>query len=617
MNSNTQTQTLRLPITAGLLLATAAVASAAGNSVVKFSVDMTAAVQSSAFVPGTSHVIARGSFNNWSTGAYYDGSGSSQLTNNPSAVGLATNIYTGTFTDTNDANGATLQYKYFIDTGGNWEGVANRTWGLPTASGGNLVLPSYYFNDVSPTGLDPVTNSIEFQVDMTQQAVLGNFTPGTDHVFARGSFNNWGNSPQSPFPLTNNPAAANTNLYTGVFLGLTGTEGGQSDNPNSPQHYKYYIDRGSNWESPPSQSTDGTQNRVYNMLEVNGALVLPAVYFNDQPPVPPITNVITFQVDMTFQIALGRFNPPSNGGSDYVEARGLFNNWSGGFQLTNDPSAVGLATNVFRGAWTNINAPGTAIGYKFWDTSFPGNYETPASTGGGNRSFNLLTTNGNIVLKDVFFDDQQLGNIAPSATTVTFSINMTNAVGTDAHVFNPAADSVYLNGDFLGWLPWDLIGGLQGYQLTNNPVGSLVYTLPVTIPAGNSLALTYKFSINGPDNEAGVGQNHFRYIRMGTNYSLPLDTFANQYHEPESSNVAIGAVAAAHAPVSWLGHPGIRLQTRSSLTTGSWQDVPGTDGTSWTSGINTTNGFLSITNYPVSATPGYFRWIKPSVSPVP
>src|ERR1035438_9622231 len=216
-----KSKTFKLTTAAGLLLCTAVAGAAAGNSIITFSVDMTAQIQNNAFHPPTDHVFARGFFNNWSTGAYYDTTGSSQLTNNPAAIN--TNIYSGTFADTNDANGSVTQYKYYIDTGGNWESVNNRVWGLPTASGGSLVLPTYYFNDTPPTGLTPVTNSITFQVDMTQQIALGNFVPGTDHAYARGSFNDWGNdaTATSPFSLTNNPAATNTNLYTGVFVGPT------------------------------------------------------------------------------------------------------------------------------------------------------------------------------------------------------------------------------------------------------------------------------------------------------------------------------------------------------------------------------------------------------------
>lgn len=618
MKSNTQPKPSRLALGAALLLCSAAAASAAGNSIVTYSVDMTGPIQSSAFTPGVSQVFARGSFNDWSTGAYYDHSGSSLLTNNPSAPNP--NIYSGTFADTNDANGSILNYKYYIDTGGNWEGVANRVFGLPNSSGGSLVLPTYYFNDATPTGQAQVTNSIKFQVDMTQQIVLGNFIPGTSQVFARGSFNNWGNdnTATSPFPLTNNPAGPNTNLYTGVYLGPTGAEGGYAANHGSVQFYKYYIDTGSAWESPSAQSVDNSGNRVFNLLEANGALVLPQVYFNDLPPVPPVTNSITFQVDMSVQASLGRFVPPPDG-IDYVELRGSFNNWGTAIPMTNNPAPN---TNKYSCVLTIINNPSTVINYKFWDTTFPGNYETPTSTGGGNRSTAMLSTNGSKVVPDVFFSDQQLGDITPTNTVVHFSVDMNGAVCTDAHVFNPASDRVYLNGDFVGWQTWD-VASLSAYQLTENPLGSGIYTLDYTIPAGNSLTLTYKFGVSengantGLNNEAGFGQNHSRYIRQGANYTLPVDKFGTMYGEPGTSGPAIGAPSGGNALVSWLGHPGIALTVKSSLTSGSWQTLTGTDGSKWTNGVTSPNGFVSTTNYPVGSGQTYFRWVKPSQTPIP
>jgi hypothetical protein len=618
MNLMINTKTFRLTTAAGLLLGTALAASAAGNSIITFSVDMTGPIQTSAFTPGTSHVFVRGMFNDWSTGANYDHSGSSQLTNNPAAVNP--NIYSGTFADTNDANGSVTQYKYYIDTGDNWEGVNNRTWGLPTASGGSLVLPTYYFNDTAPTGLTPVTNSVTFQVDLTQQIALGNFTPGTSHVFARGSFNNWGNdnTATSPFPLTNNPAAPNTNLYTGEFLGPTYTEGGEIDNPGAPQHFKYYIDNAPvPYESPSPQSIDGTGNRVYNLLQANGALVLPAVYFNDLPPVPPVTNVITFQVDMSMQAALGRFNPPP-GGSDYVEARGSFNNWAGGFTLTNFPPPY---TNKYGGEWTVINNPGSVVSYKFWDTTFPGGYETPSSTGGNNRTVNLLNANGPIVIPDVYFSDQTTNSIVSANTMVTFSVDMTGAIlyGTTTP-FDPNTQSVYINGDWLGWWTWrptpDNLGPAP-YQLTHDPVGPNpnLYSVTLQVPAANALGLTYKYAIGGADNEAGFGQNHVRYVRTIGNYTNATDKFGTMYAEPAWPRLlSIGAPSGGHALVSWLGLPGVQLQTKANLTSGSWVNLPETDGTSWSSGYIGTNGFVSTTNYPTSGQT-YLRLIQPEAAP--
>ena len=586
MNLTINTKPFQLTTAAGLLLGTAVAVSAA-SSIVTFQVDMTAQIQNSTFTPGVNVVNARGSFNGW---------GTSLLTNNP--AGVNTNLYRGTFDDTSDANGATVYDKYCIGDGV-WDSMANnRQWGLPAANGGSVVLPAYFFNNVAPTNLVPVTDDVTFQVDMTQQITLGNFTPGTSTVYIRGSYNGWGGGTA----MTNDPAGTNPKLYS-----MTVT--GSPDLPDSPQFYKYFVDTGALWEnSPPMLNADGSGNRVYNLLQTDGVLVLPAVYFNDQGPVPPITNVITFQVDMSVQASIGKFDPSLG---DYVEARGSFQGWSSGFTLTNRPAPD---TNVYVGVWTIVNNPGTAVTYKFWDTKFPGNYENPISTGGANRSFNLLTTNGNIVVADVLFSDIQLSDVLPTETVVTFSVNMTNAVGTDSHVFNPSADSVYINGDFLGWPTWDVLLP----QVTNNPVGSGIYTFQQTFAAGSFLPLTYKYSINGIDNEAGFGQNHLRYIRSGGNYVLPLDKFGTALSEPQNGNIAIGAQSGGKVPVSWLGTPGILLQTAASLSSPiHWTTVPGTAGLGPPNGYLSPNGFVSLTNYTVGPNPTYFRWVKPGTQPAP
>ena len=60
--------------------------------------------------------------------------------------------------------------------------------------------------------------------------------------------------------------------------------------------------------------------------------MLSVVYFNDLAPASGVpTQPVTFQVDMSDQIARGNFNP-ANG--DAVEARGVFQSpyqWAGGF----------------------------------------------------------------------------------------------------------------------------------------------------------------------------------------------------------------------------------------------------------------------------------------------
>ena len=67
----------------------------------------------------------------------------------------------------------------------------------------------------------------------------------------------------------------------------------------------------------------------------------------------------------------------------------------------------------------------------------------------------MLNSNGSVVAPDVYFSDQTLNGSVSSNTVVNFSVDMTAAVQYPSNVpFNPSSDSVYINGDFLGWWTW-------------------------------------------------------------------------------------------------------------------------------------------------------------------
>jgi len=215
-------------------------------------------------------------------------------------------------------------------------------------------------------------------------------------------------------------------------------------------------------------------------------------------------------------------------------------------------------------------------------------------------------------------------------TPVRFSVDMNGAVGTDAHVFNPSADTVYINGQFANWYAWasgvNPASAPPGYQMVE--VGtSTIYTNTLVIPAGTPVAFDYKYGMDpgavngGPaDDEAASGANHYRVVRStGFNpYVMPADTFTNHpYVEPFFSsvntggaNLTVGPAVAGKVPVTWLGRPGAHLQSKGSLSSGVWLDIPATDGTNWTAGSSTTNGFMSLTNWPSSGST-FFRLIKP------
>jgi hypothetical protein len=449
-----------------------------------------------------------------------------------------------------------------------------------------VTAPLAYYSDIPPEGTPPTT--VTFQVNLAQQINVGSFNPASSLVYARGTWNNF----SADVAMTNDPSILTTNQFGLVSSNVYVSTYDITGSPGKTLDFKFFIDTGANWESLNNglgiDSSDNN-NRYFNMAS-SGPQKLPILFFNNLPYSPLATNNTTFQVDMTAQVANGSFDPSFG----TVELRGNFNGWGppGGTQilLTNNPA--GPNTNLYSTVVPIADGIGASEFYKFWaSVSANGGWETLAN----NRSMTVIAGNTHI-LPVAFFNDELPGDFLTADTLVTFSVNMTNAVGTDAHAFDPLNDQVFINGIpiFVGWDS----GSLATWQLTNNPVGSKLYSLPILVPKGSRVQQTYKYSINGPDNEAGQNANHVRYIRQTGAYVMPLDTFGNQFVEPSFGNLRAGAAAAGHVPLSWLGRPGVRLQSRSSLSSGAWADVPGTDG-------------LSSTNYPISGSTQFFRLIKP------
>ena len=608
MKPNTQTQIFRRTIAAGLLLCAAGLVNAqTSNSVVTFSVDLSAQVTAGSFVPGTDTVAARGTFNGYAQ--FF-------LTNNP--AGANPNLYSGTTTDTTDLNGGVMQFKYWNSdaaTPNNGyespaDGGKNRAVALPSTSGAALVLPTVFFSDAGA----PVASSVTFQVDMAQQINLGFFDPATDFVAVRGDFNGFGNLDM----MVNDPTILRTNQFGLVTSNVYVATLSINASPNASETFKFWNSDaaapGTGWESPgvANANPDHDGNRFF--FSTNQTL--PIVFYSDAPFAPVATNVVTFQVDMS-ALAGGIFQP----GLDTVDVRGGFNGWVSGASIcTNDPNAAN--TNIYSVQATVIDGVGATEQYKFtysgpnvpnglsWDQPAP-------PTVNGNRFFTQPDA-PTLVLPPVFFSDILPNSVLPENTEVTFNVNMTGAKEfTTGTPFDPAADQVYLNGDFLGWATWDTIT-LAPYQMTENPVGSTNYTITLLVLKGNPLSLAYKFGIfdgtnpSGLDNEAASGQNHSRYIRQAPNYTMPTDVFGNIFGEPvKFGNLSVGKAVSGHVPISWLGLPGVHLQTATGVVGGAWVDLFNTDGTNWTAGFVSNNGFVSVTNYPTSAGQTFFRLIEP------
>lgn len=551
-------------ILTGLLIFSAAAAAVRADTIVTFSVDMSAQIANSSFTPGTDTVAVRGTFDGWS------GGGLSLVRQG------ATSVYTNTVDNASDANGTVMQYIFLLNGGSTYETTAdyhNRAALMPATSGSSLVLATPFFADAG----SQITSAVTFQVDMSQQINLGAFTNGSSIVEVRGNFNGWssvvGNLTRDPTIIQTTPGGLLTsNVYTGTFNVTAST--------NAAMDYKFVENNG--YEGTPTlHNSDNNRFFTHNLAQT-----FPIVFFGDAP-YAPIAQV-GFSVDMSaVLISDPAFNPAT------VTLNGSFNNWSADVPATNNSTASN--TNIYT-AVVPIGA-GTTVAYQFRYNNGGTVYDN--APGGGNRQFtvpNVASTN----LPAIYFNNVSVSDLLNTDTTVTFSVNMTNAVSTDNHSFDSTADTVFINGDFVGWLAWNPISLLgAGLNCTNNPPGSQVYSYTTTFAKGHARSIKYKFSINGTDNEAASGSDHFRYIRSTNGvYQMPLDKFGNQLVETRFGNLSIGAPVAGKVPVTWLGYPGVHLQTRASLTSGSWLDQNATDS-------------QSSTNWPSTGASQFFRLVQP------
>lgn len=636
---------------AGLLLCAAGIMTAqAQNTFITFSVDEATNLANGSFNPppgGSDTVNVRGTFDGWA----YPGL---QLVQ----VGSST-VYTNTTDDTSaqDQSDGNVNFIYDdTENGGESPGdYQNRMAYLPTNNNASLVLPTPYFDDIGPA----TTANVKFQVDMSEQLELGTFKPlNGDTLVVFGSFQGWNATAGGTCVLTNDPSILVTNynftppviesnVYTTTIV-VTNNALRPLASPYCAEEYKYIIEPEYNYDSPGYPNDDPDSG---NRFFTEGNQTLPIVYFSDAP-YAPLANV-TLNLDMS-GVALYDTNFIPN----TVTAWGTFNGWAGGIQLTNNPAAPN--TNLYSATIPMGEGVSYILQYRYTNSTYNGWVYDYAQDGGPNwvdnnnyrRTIDLpvtpsvLTTN----FPAVFFNDLAVNDYLPKATPVLFSVNMNGAVDTNGYVFNPSSDAVYLNGMFAGatpsdpnpaagvsqyWYAW--AGGASvptepAYQMVQ--VGSTgIYTNTIIMPRGTPVALSYQYGIDPgqtygapTEDEAAPETVHYRVVRStGFNpYVMATDTFTNlPYQEPFFSigniagignltggNLNVGTPVAGTVPVSWLGRPGAHLQTSTNLTNSVWQDQFATDGTNWTAGSSSTNGFVSVTNWPASGKT-FFRLVKP------
>lgn len=519
-------------------------------------------------------VDVRGAFNGWA--------GGSTLINN------GANVYTNTFNVVGSV-GDKFQYKFTYTTppGITWEDNNPPPGaGQPPDEGNNRVLQltgadqvlpvvPFYAPSVTPP-LDFINNNVTFQVDMTAQIAISAYEHGQP-VRISGAFTGWGDG----VDMTNNPAlsgdASNIFSCTIVVSGGPGSQGGQ---------YKFRANGG--WEND-GVGPGGAANR--NFTITGGDQVLPVVYYNNIAPAVPTNGAVTFRVDMTPQVLTGGF---INGVGE-VRVSGGFNGWGAGDLLTNNPALATVESNIYSTTLAITNFPNTAYRYKFRAN---GGWESAAIYGVGiNLDREFFLAGNEQILPLVTYNDASLCDVLLEPTSTTFVLQVTNGtVATDGTVFvkdPPGTTRLFINGEFNGWQGWNEFLP----ELVNNPAGSDFYEITIPLPAGAPRAQKFKFGMLGAstsnlDNEAPTYQDHISYIRtFGPTATLPVAQFGTNYAatrvEPSFGNLKAGTPSGGNVPITWLGGPCITLQTRASLTSGNWTDLPATDATGSTNWPNT------------------------------
>jgi hypothetical protein len=386
----------------------------------------------------------------------------------------------------------------------------------------------------APAGAVEVT----FQVNMSVQTSLGTFDPANDFMFVAGSFNDWSTSASI---LTN--SIENPDVYTGTFdVGAAGTW------PN----FKFVKNRfvgGVQWENN-GVGDGGAMNRFFQVPATNHTL--PVLYFNNVTNVAVNYAPVTFQVNMSVQIAQGAFDP--NSGTVWI-AGDAINNWD----ITVAPIALtqSLAdTNIWTTTLSVTNPVSSLVSFKYL---MNGNWETIAD-----RTFTM--TNSAQTLPVTFYNN--VTNVAvPIPLTFTLNLGVQMARGN----FNPGnGDIVEVRGSFLTGTGGTWLGG---FVLTNDPANPVLFTgtfVDTNDTSGSSIQ--YQYVLNGGATWESTG-NRFVTLTSTNPVSFPVEFFSNVSN---LGPITMGSPSAGQSTLSWTAGPLIRLQGSTNLTL--WETISGTEG---------------------------------------
>lgn len=332
--------------------------------------------------------------------------------------------------------------------------------------------------------------TVSFQVDMSNNPLTTGET-----LSVNGSFNNWG----ANSTLTNNPHAANPNLYSGTVANTSVADGKVMD-------YQYRIINGNN----TSYSGQADGDNYCLLIPANGAAVAaPSEFWSDDGTA--VTNSISFQVDMAEQLHLGNFNTSMG-----VYCQGSFEGWSdANFPLTNNPAlnvtnSQGFITSLpYQGTYTTWAAsPNAAAEFKYVYNNGSDVYEAPIN-GDPDNNNNRFFQNSTQTLPLVSFSDIPFNNTVTN--TVTFIVDMSIQIYTGN--FIPSSDTIQIFGDYNNWA--------SGTVMVNtNAADTNLYYFTTQYVGGAGSHVYFKYQIDpGSDWENPAASNLIggnRFFTLGS-----------------------------------------------------------------------------------------------------
>jgi hypothetical protein len=268
------------------------------------------------------------------------------------------------------------------------------------------------------------TVNVTFKVDMKVQALKGAFNPATDSVFARGSFNGWGQTAMADADLDS--------IYE-VTIG---------DIPqNSNVAYKFFHQGGGGtWEDNISdrQLAVGTTD-----------IILDPVWFDDEAMPSGNPANVTFEVDMHLPAQqIANFTTTRK-----VKIAGSFTDWQNNPVELTDPDNDTIYTGTIA-----INSAQN-VAYKFIHTDLSD----------GDIQWESIPDRHHWVVDgdqtvSHFWNDED-PNVQLADGNIFFVVDM--SVANELGVFNPSADSVQIRGEFNGWNDSDPARSLMNQDAGN------------------------------------------------------------------------------------------------------------------------------------------------------